>query len=674
MKKSFFFILFSIGIGFQTLAQDQTMIQIKAMNKQLQPYPRIKISINNGENNKLDDSGVIFVEIANKDLPPKLIEVVDENLEVESWNFSKGILEIIIRPKTHEHITVAINDEQNRPVPGVKVSFQLSESFSAVSDANGIVSLSIPIKEKLNNSTRIVVEGYQLLDKKFSKDQGYLVVNPISRVESKSIRSHAGLKKPVEDVKVIDEFQSFNFDYLDSINSLTVFYAVIKNIDIENFDDETTRRIDAKFYQLIRGLEGSLDSLKSESFLTKISDSSLVQHDVSILIEQALAENQSLARIRNEFDANVEILNGKLKDGKNTLSQEEKRIIVDRISRLTKILAENEDKFYQNQAHFKETLVALGIRLQIVNELREQLAISEHQREMDSKDLNRKLLTAIIISLVLAVFGIISFLLLKKFKKQKNELKKANVEVKRVNENLEEMVSERTMQLQKSNEELDTFLYKSSHDLRRPLTSIVGLSNIARLTMNQESYELFERAAKTARQMDKMLKKLINISEINHPSTYASIDFDLLIQGVIDGFSELIVDKNISVQTTVQPSIDFRSHPELIEIVVTNLIENALWFSSLNQDTSLPKVNIDVIKQNGHVSINLSDNGPGIDPAIRDDIWKMFFVGHEQSPGNGLGLYVTNKAVETLNGKIQFQSNEKGFTCFEVKLPVNGED
>jgi signal transduction histidine kinase len=103
-----------------------------------------------------------------------------------------------------------------------------------------------------------------------------------------------------------------------------------------------------------------------------------------------------------------------------------------------------------------------------------------------------------------------------------------------------------------------------------------------------------------------------------------------------------------------------------------NLIENALYFSSLTKSVQRPAVKVNVIKQNGHIAINLEDNGCGIDPAVKDNIWNMFFVGHERSTGNGLGLYITKKAVRTLQGEVACISGNEGATIFEVRLPVNG--
>ncbi len=281
-------------------------------------------------------------------------------------------------------------------------------------------------------------------------------------------------------------------------------------------------------------------------------------------------------------------------------------------------------------------------------------------------------ITFITFAIVLAVLTIISLILTRKFNRQKKQLIKANAEVKRVNEHLEELVSNRTAQLLQTNQELDTFLYKSSHDLRRPLTSIIGLSNLAKMSLGAEASELFDRAAHTARSMDRMLQKLINVNQINNPSHYSRIDFTKQVPRSFDIFEDLIVDHNIETSWNIKNDIQFSSYPDLIDIILQNLIENALFFSSVEQNNGRPLVQLDVLQENGHVAIRLKDNGCGINPSIHNKIWNMFFVGHEKSNGNGLGLYITKKAVNTLEGKITLESSDKGNTLFEVILPTNG--
>ena len=134
----------------------------------------------------------------------------------------------------------------------------------------------------------------------------------------------AALTKQFQISETISGFEQFNFDYLDSVQSLTVFYAIIKNVKVENFNQEMTRKIDAKFYQLIGKWEDSLNRIRSRNFYGKISDSSLVQNDVLLLIDQAKQEDQALTRIKSEFDISVERLTEKLKGGGVDLGDQER--------------------------------------------------------------------------------------------------------------------------------------------------------------------------------------------------------------------------------------------------------------------------------------------------------------------------------------------------------------
>ncbi len=662
----------ALGLINTVYAQEQSMVQLKTLDHKLNPYPGLKVVLNGGEPNKVNDQGLAFVEISTNDLPPTTVQVLDDKLDVESWNFSRGILEVVVRPKTYQEVSALLRDHNNQPISGTTVVYNSNEPIAAVSDQNGKIVMNLPIDHDLNQTNLFSVNGYKISAIKFKGSSGTIRLMALpKKAESKTIsKSSTIIDNSARELSRIDNFRKFDFDFLDSIQSLTVFYAVIKNVDIDNFDDELKRKIDQKFHDLVNSRDDSLAVFQREHFLGNITDSSLIERDVSLLIEQAMIEQQSLDRIRDQFDKNVAVLEDKLSGGGTNLSNADQMIIIEGIKRLNEILNENERKFFQNQAQFQRLLDILRSKLTDIDELEEKLLISELQREEQSKAFTKRLITAIAVALALGLFGTISFVLTRKFQKQKNQLSKANAEVKRVNEHLEELVSERTVQLQETNQELDTFLYKSSHDLRRPLTSILGLSNIAHMTLGSEASELFDRAAETARNMDRMLQKLINVNEINNPSHYHPIDFSKHIQNSIAQNNELIDEKNIEVKSQIQSGINFSSYPDLIEIIMQNLLENALFFSSINKGNH-PEVKVAVTQQNGHVSINLEDNGCGVDPAIQHKIWNMFFVGHERSTGNGLGLYIAKKAVKALQGEISYNSNATN-TVFEVRLPVNG--
>jgi signal transduction histidine kinase len=111
----------------------------------------------------------------------------------------------------------------------------------------------------------------------------------------------------------------------------------------------------------------------------------------------------------------------------------------------------------------------------------------------------------------------------------------------------------------------------------------------------------------------------------------------------------------------------FISYPVLIKIIVENLIENAIDFSTPDN----PRLNVFATSQNGTVQMDFIDNGEGIKDSIKPQIFEMFFRGSVRSAGNGLGLYIARKAAEKASGKISFSSNPNGGTTFRVEIPNN---
>lgn len=257
---------------------------------------------------------------------------------------------------------------------------------------------------------------------------------------------------------------------------------------------------------------------------------------------------------------------------------------------------------------------------------------------------------------------------------QAEELRKANEEISTINANLEQVVEERTASLVKAysdlaqtNTELDTFLYRSSHDLRRPLTTLMGLNTLAQMSLNEENAkQLFEKVHITATNMDKMLSKLLMIHDINHfVKDFHQVDFDALINTLKAKLKEHLAQYKVTWKSQIEPNLTQPSAAKLLQYILLNLIENAILYSKAGESY----VHTHIYSQNNHLCLVVSDNGQGIDANYHNQIFDMFFRANEKSQGNGLGLYVVKKAVERLKGEITFESVvEKGST-FQVKIP-----
>ncbi len=170
--------------------------------------------------------------------------------------------------------------------------------------------------------------------------------------------------------------------------------------------------------------------------------------------------------------------------------------------------------------------------------------------------------------------------------------------------------------------------------------------------------------------MDRMLRKLRVISEVNQPSNYSPIDMVQLVDNTLKEFRFYIEMHSILLVVECDSATTFSSYPGLIETILHNLLDNALFFSSIEKQRP-PMVKITAQLHDNMLTLVVHDNGVGIEEAVITKLWDMFFVGNSYSKGNGLGLYVVAKAVYALNGTVEVASNVNSFTSFTITVPVN---
>jgi len=250
---------------------------------------------------------------------------------------------------------------------------------------------------------------------------------------------------------------------------------------------------------------------------------------------------------------------------------------------------------------------------------------------------------------------------------QAEELAESNHTIARVNENLEEIIKVRTAELKEAYMELDTFFYRTSHDFRRPLTTFMGLAEVAKITIKDHvALELFEKVNETARNLDKMLVKLQSISAAGSQELiYGEILFKPIFQIELDNFRDEVIQKSIRVTFEDELKKPFYSYPVLIKFIVQNLLENAIAFCTVEA----PGISLKISEHPDDVVIEISDNGQGIGSAYVDRVFEMYFRANEKSKGNGLGLYIVKKMVDKLNGRIELKSEFGLGTTVRVSLP-----
>jgi len=218
------------------------------------------------------------------------------------------------------------------------------------------------------------------------------------------------------------------------------------------------------------------------------------------------------------------------------------------------------------------------------------------------------------------------------------------------------------------NTELDNFVYKVSHDLRAPLSSILGLVNLSRLPGNTDNpMDYIDIIGEKVQALDhfigdvlshsKNLKMEVNIGKVDLKNIIDQTFKDL---GYLEGARE--INKSVKIE-----GIDFFSDQWRISEIFRNLISNAIKYRQHLTDSS--EINIRVHVDHLRADISFADNGIGIDESNLTKIFEMFYRATEQSDGSGIGLYIVKNAVDKLGGQITVSSRVGEGTRFNLLLP-----
>jgi PAS domain S-box-containing protein len=219
-------------------------------------------------------------------------------------------------------------------------------------------------------------------------------------------------------------------------------------------------------------------------------------------------------------------------------------------------------------------------------------------------------------------------------------------------------------ELQRLNQEIDKFIYHSSHDMRSPLTTILGLTHLIALEQpNRTIAEYNEMIQSQVQYLDNLLKNLVNITFNKNSPTQELIDFEKEIDIVLRDFRNQY--QRIKVDVQIQGEHRLLSDPARIHIILKNLISNAFRFH--NPHAEQPFITVRIEQQFRQTIIEIEDNGIGIDEKCVGEIFSMFYKGERGS--TGLGLYVVKSMVDKLGGKIEVKSKRWMGSVFRAQLP-----
>jgi signal transduction histidine kinase len=225
--------------------------------------------------------------------------------------------------------------------------------------------------------------------------------------------------------------------------------------------------------------------------------------------------------------------------------------------------------------------------------------------------------------------------------------------------------------LQKTNMELDKFVYSVSHNLRAPLTSVLGLVGVAKLEIKnggQPPVEFFNMIEKSMHRLDDTIKQILDYSQNARVApAVRQIYFKQVVDHVWERLTYIAGHKELKKELIINDDHVFFSDPQRLSMIFENLISNAINFIDKSKTESFLKITISISAE--EAQIEFRDNGIGIEKIHLSSIFNMFYRATERSLGSGLGLYVVKESVEKLDGKIFVESEPNQWTRFRISLP-----
>lgn len=234
------------------------------------------------------------------------------------------------------------------------------------------------------------------------------------------------------------------------------------------------------------------------------------------------------------------------------------------------------------------------------------------------------------------------------------ERKKTEEKIQNLNAELEQRVIERTTQLEASNKELESFAYSVSHDLRAPLRGIDGWSqalledNIEQLDEQGQVY--LSRVRNETQRMGSLIDNLLELSRVTRSEMKISeVNLSSMANSIAERLKE--ANKTRDVEFILQPGLKTRGDPHLLEIALTNLLDNAWKFTSTRQSA---RIEFGRTRLDGKKVFFIKDNGVGFDMAYTGKLFGAFQRMHKQTefPGTGIGLATVQRIIHRHGGAI----------------------
>lgn len=316
------------------------------------------------------------------------------------------------------------------------------------------------------------------------------------------------------------------------------------------------------------------------------------------------------------------------------------------------------------------SMSSLEIDLQDALQSAEQKVI-EISDDLAIKQKQSKNLLMLLISLVATILFLFLLVVIRQKKAIENLNNTLESKVKDRTEKLENtnnLLEINIKKLEKTNKELDKFIYSASHDIRSPLASISGLISLCNSEKDEkELKKYYQMMQDTLAKLEDFIGDLVDYSRNERTEIqYTKTDIKELVNDII---SQQKHSSKINIKTKIDIDVPVMVDKLRLEVILTNLISNGIKYSDDLKEENL--LLIHVYHRNGKMIIQIKDNGIGIPEHLLKRVTELFFRAHsEKSKGSGIGLYLVNETIEKLKGTFHIDSQEGIGTRIKIEIPA----
>lgn len=231
-------------------------------------------------------------------------------------------------------------------------------------------------------------------------------------------------------------------------------------------------------------------------------------------------------------------------------------------------------------------------------------------------------------------------------------------------------LEERNSELTLANAELDSFVYRVSHDFRAPLVSLMSLAQLVKSETDLDNTKQYaELMEKSAHRLDKYVRDVLDYSKNSRLEIKPELfDTQEVVDEVLASMHQQIVRRQIRIDLDLELTQVYTDYFRF-RTILANLVSNAVQYQKDDCKEESCWIAIRTLNRNNNLVIEVEDNGIGIEPEVQEKMFDMFYRGSAGSQGSGIGLYIVKNCASLLNGKIEFETIPGKGTKFIVSLP-----